>query len=434
MKGVEVGLGLGLGLVGVVVVGVGYAKGKGKREGEEGKKGETTTELFPMETVMLKEKETTVTTVTFFAGDVRDAEDFLKPRMEAILQKNRWLAGAVGIKRGKGVLTFPGEEAGHLELPPDMFRVYDCDGEVSLHRGTDYAAFANCLSHRIVKAGPTNLVWTVTLIPDAREPSTRFALVTSMAHAVGDGCTYYEIHNQLTGACAIRAISPLRDWGVYERMREACTTLAEVFTGAFFTGIAFRMLYGLVTRKKPTMRLVYVNEEWVKAQKARVTSATGGREFISTNDAVTSWFFADMGAPMNLMAINFRGRIENCSNDNAGNYEDMVYYLSGDADEPLQIRRSLKGMRRTSDSQLGSTLSRLLGKGSLCTNWSTFAKPARIDKVVPDLHLPLFKSGDLPYGWALCVLFKPDAARTGILLLSYQDPKDVEPMGDAIGF
>ena len=43
------------------------------------------------------------------------------------------------------------------------------------------------------------------------------------------------------------------------------------------------------------------------------------------------------------MAINFRNRLENCDDNDVGNYEDLVTYRPADFATPQLIRKSLEG-------------------------------------------------------------------------------------------
>jgi len=105
-----------------------------------------------------------------------------KRRLEEIVRKNPWLAGAV---KGDYHLWSPDEEA---TLKPGMFRVCE-HGEVDFHRKTPLEDMES-LNRFQIPAGETDLLFSCNLIPDSHE-SSRFAAVCSMSHVCGDGATYY---------------------------------------------------------------------------------------------------------------------------------------------------------------------------------------------------------------------------------------------------
>ena len=128
----------------------------------------------------------------------------------------------------------------------------------------------------------------------------------------------------------------------------------------------------MAKEKKCAISHTYLDKSWVRDQKAQPTE---GVDFISTNDALTSWFMKeadeeDSSPCVGLMAVNGRGRVENCEDTDAGNYEDMIYYLGPeDHGTPSLIRKSLKVMNRVGNTRMPSLLARLRMRGSLVTNW-----------------------------------------------------------------
>ena len=47
---------------------------------------------------------------------------------------------------------------------------------------------------------------------------------------------------------------------------------------------------------------------------------------MSTNDCITSEFCSLLKCDVALMAVNFRGKIDGCGDDDVGNYEDLIAY------------------------------------------------------------------------------------------------------------
>ena len=388
----------------------------------------TTAELLPMDTLLLKQKESSVTTVTFFEGDIDAAEAEIGKNCAALLRLNPWLCGRSFLRGGKGYLKWP---TICEETPPDVFVRRDIEG---LHRNTEYAEISRLLTDRMCPRGPTDRNWLVTLVPDSESPTKRFCVVTSMNHGMGDGHTYYKCHNIVVGATDPEPLVCERNREAAEEVDRMCPTRKEIFTVPFFLGIALRLLYGRVTGYEPAIRSFEVDDEWLAREKER-----GGLDpqvkFVSSNDCVTSWFLrqcrqvslpssavllasnlallrsqtsGDMPI-LGMMAVNFRGRIEGSHNDAlAGNYESTVYYLPGDFESPGLIRRSLATMRRCGNQTgLGSFSTRVRTPGALISNWTSFCLPPKLRGCRELLHRPLFNPEELPPGWALGVVFRP---------------------------
>ena len=121
-----------------------------------------------------------------------------------------------------------------------------------------------------------------------------------MSHVVGDGCTFYEVHNMVVGASECAALDIKRKWDVQEKIDEAIQTKKELFTPFFFAGLVFRLIYGNLLRKKPRSLLCYLDDEWVKEQKR---TPGEGVSFVSTNDCITSWFLGRFDLSFFLLCL-----------------------------------------------------------------------------------------------------------------------------------
>ena len=370
----------------------------------------TTAELLPMDTLLLKQKESSVTTVTFFEGDIDAAEAEIGKNCEALLRLNPWLCGRSFLRGGKGYLKWP---TICEETPPDVFVRRDIEG---LHRNTDFADLFRLLGDRITPPGPTDRNWLVTLVPDSESPTKRFCVVTCINHGVGDGHTYYKCHNMVLGATEPEPLVCERNREAAMKAENMCPTRKEIyFTAPVILGLMFRKLYGRVMGYEPAVRTFEVDAEWLAREKERAPKSDPQVKFVSTNDCISSWFLrqcsqtsGDMPV-LGMMAVNFRGRIEGSRNDAlAGNYESTVYYLRGDFESPGLIRRSLATMRRCGNQTgLGSFSTRVRTPWSLISNWTSFCLPPKLRGCRELLHRPLFNPEELPPGWALGVVFRP---------------------------
>merc|ERR1711977_5541 len=433
------GLGLSLGLVAARAW-----KGKAPCLNAQNKGGETKVvveKLLPVEELILANNEPSVTTITFFKGRYERASEVLRGRVEAIVKKNPWLLGSVSGKH----LVYPVLEETQVPscIPQEMFQVKKLD----LHRDTPYETIGEVLEGFVVLPGRCSMLWRNTVIPDASDEN-RFALVTSMSHVAGDGNTYYQIFNQLCGSMEITALSPARKADCARAIEDLTKTRRELMGPSFFIGIALRMLYGAtLAREKVHARMAFLSDAWVTKSKKEAKAkggegGGGGVGYISTNDAVTSWFFRkSRNCRLSLMAVNFRNRVENCASADAGNYEDMIYYLPGDVETPGLIRKSLGQFKRAGSPETvlpSSFLGRLGLNGALVTNWSTFYRPGRIPDCVEDLHLPVALLGHMPHFWTLCVIFRPTPTKLGLFLcglsgdIKEYEEEDGGPLGESV--
>ena len=245
----------------------------------------TTAELLPMDTLLLKQKESSVTTVTFFEGDIDAAEAEIGKNCEALLRLNPWLCGRSFLRGGKGYLKWP---TICEETPPDVFVRRDIEG---LHRNTEYAEISRLLGDRITPPGPTDRNWLVTLVPDSESPTKRFCVVTCINHGMGDGHTYYKCHNMVVGATDPEPLVCERNKEAAMKAENMCPTSKEIyFTAPVILGLMFRKLYGRVTGYEPAVRTFEVDAEWLAREKERALKSDPKVKFVSSNDCVTSWF------------------------------------------------------------------------------------------------------------------------------------------------
>lgn len=377
--------------------------------------------LLDVERTLQFARASPVTTVTFFEGSCADAEAFVRERMAEVVALNPWILGSV--VDGALVFDYHPEVADTSTWPDGVC----AKANLPLTRSTPLKAISAALRSAIVNDhGPGQPVWRTTFVPDVKAPGERFALVASMSHVVGDGATYYSIFNMLTGTDAPAVLDPRR-----KRDVDAARTALYQGERPFYKSWAFlasRFVFQahsvLLDRFGPpsvrcTARLFHVSDEWIAEQKAQTRKA-GDADFISTNDAITSWFLRnfDTGA----MFVNFRNRLPNCLSTDAGNYEGFIGYMRADVATPALVRRSLATFRRMAEpaTSLPSSLGYLRGPdfGGV-TNWASFAKAPALPKCTQDLHLPVFDKfeGMMPSTHAACIIFRPTPGKLALYLL-----------------
>ena len=122
-----------------------------------------------------------------------------------------------------------------------------------------------------------------------REPANaRWSLLVSMSHVVGDGYTFYMIHNMLgKDACA---------WPM--ETKRVCFDPVRCLKDAPFHG---KWLFWILRQtanqcggakkgNELVFRSRYVRSEWLEEQKSSLAEEDEV-PFVSANDLLTSWFF-----------------------------------------------------------------------------------------------------------------------------------------------
>jgi hypothetical protein len=157
----------------------------------------------------------------------------------------------------------------------------------------------------------------------------------------------------------------------------------------------------------------------VAVETAKAKAVKEGRAaFVSTNDVITSSYTMAVGARVCDMAINFRNRMEGITNTDAGNYEWVIHYSPADAAHPALIRRSIETYRGAADPPvlLPKGVERLVCRGAIITNWTTFIGDLSFRGCTQQLHLPLYEGSEVAFEG--CIIFRPRPGETAVLLFS----------------
>lgn len=416
-----------------------------------------------------------VTTITLYEGDA--PLEFLRDRICRMLEKNPWLLSRI-VKKG----TAEGKEMMAHATVFDAERVVDQHfsayepGEVGLSLGLSYEELFQCLQPlQCARSKPATdkdeVLFKVAIVPvetgagesDTSRPLQRaialpgFALVVSMNHTLGDGHTYYQLYRMLSADSEIDELDPLRVTGF-----EAAKTIiiGDKETGMLKSaglslGILGTYLATRFGRRAP--QNIFVNEVdpvWVYKVKAGA-GQEGQVPFVSSNDALTSWFFRHMGSDLNIMVANFRSRLPSVldlSDSHAGNYEANIPYFPGDLETPALIRQSIREddgtfrARRAGSPSTGipGFWTLLRNKTAIITNWATFyadiilenGSPDQQSGMHPKLHLPIMEpDGLITSVWNSAIIFRPRAGALGLLMITRRfDSHSLAelPLGDEV--
>ena len=407
-----------------------------------------------------------VTTITLYQGSA--PVENLRSRLTMMLEKNPWLTSRIVKKdTADGIVAMAYSKTFDAESLLDQhFSVYD-PGDVGFSLSMPYEELVHCLlpvqCERSKQAIDSDVpLFKVAVVPieaeeiadDQATPLQQvitlpgFALVVSMNHTLGDGHTYYKLYGMLSTDTDVEALEPVR----VADFEKAKTEVIGKNENAMFTsagiglGIMGTYMGAKVTRRKPQNVCIHsVDPAWAAHEKANAKQA-GQVPFVSTNDALTSWFFREMKSDLNIMVANYRSRkpsILGLKERHVGNYEANVPYFPGDVETPTLIRQSISGAdggfrthrAGSPPTEIPKFLTLIRNKCSLITNWATFYRDVVLQDNAPGnetrlynpkLHLPIMASdGIITSVWNNCIIFRPRAGELGILMITRRFDSDM---------
>ena len=366
--------------------------------------GQTLIRLLPNERAPIVCMSPATSAVTFFEGSVAQARQHLSERVAAIVAANPWLAATLDRHPDTDELSLfvcRAREGPPTTAPP----LFSCLEGLGVIRDDRYEQLvkklqpALCSTSNEAVGRASEPLWKVRLIPLDGQ-NDRFAVVVSANHSLLDGHGFYKLYSMLSARTPVRSLTVERDQAVPARIRESLGGEPSAMdpAGGFVLRFIFHQILNALSPRTKSMGF-YLNESWVNDEKKRAESS-GAVPFVSTNDVYTSAFCRAVAADSALMAINFRGRVEGCTEDMAGNYEDLMQYFRQDFATPELIRRSVAPQAGSPFKRAGTPASRpfssfehLFGGPTYAaiTNWATFNREAlALPGATEQLHIPLF--------------------------------------------
>jgi hypothetical protein len=380
------------------------------------------------------EQGVAVSAVTFFKGEC-DVE-FIKKRTGQVLQANPWLAATWRKKMfHKTQLLYPKEIGGDaIQSRLDKHFLQVEINEPSWEE--DYLKLMKALAPYLCKNGAQLLnnknakdvpFRVVVVTNTANGQGGKFLLLVSINHTLADGATFYKICAMLSEDGAVQALDPVRLGPVAfrdladETMGKEARKLASKFW--LTLNIIGSIISDAKRGKRREVLLSYVDKDFIRKEKERA-AAEGKVSFVSTNDILTSLvlgkqvFQADIG----LFEVDLRGRLPSCPTNKAGNYSLLLPVTAADVESPSLIRQSLvQGppftlKRPATDGQPFKRLYR--SKCAAVSNWTALQQDIQLPgNCEPYLHLPMMNIlGPSPFPG--CLIFRPKANETGVLLIS----------------
>lgn len=373
-----------------------------------------------------------VSTLTWFRGNFKTASKQLEHRMKLMIQKNPWLCGRVRVKYGRKLKLHLSYPLGDASTKDNLVVLNEDHSPIS--RDTPMAEFGHCLKNFMINNNQRDPIFGATIVPCTKNPNDNFAVMIQMSHTVGDGATYYKLLHMLlsTDEKNIVELNARRNMNSEEQQISLMGEKEASFVNS--PGCVMSIMKGylqfILSRRSLVLEFGMVDQSKIEEMKATAAKESS-IPFVSTNDVITSWYLQHYQAGFGFMGINWRDRLENLTELDAGNYENVLFFRKEDSATPGLIRKSLKSFKRavTVDDEMPGFWEVLRTSTiPIVTNWSTFAKKNDIVECEEDIHLPIFS---IPYYSVTIPLLILYRARDEQLGLCYFNTDGVNPLEHA---
>lgn len=379
-----------------------------------------------------------INTITFFDGSISIVS--LREKVKEIVTLNPWLRSRLvnSAEFGETAALYPTEYNPDLDTNDFFYFLVD----TVLTKDMDYSTMSNYLSKVMVKKGTECIgknepLFKVSLIE--MKNSKEYALVVSLSHVLGDGHTFYRLYEMLDINKPAVALNPIRHHNFMDNLRSSNgkKLIDWMNSPLLVAGLLCTVIFGAIPKaaaynlNNKTVENIKSNYHRKNSNADESLSEYGAVPFISTNDIITSWFFKQCNSKYGMMAINFRNRLvkkccirftliynmlyvhrlEGYTDDDAGNYENIILYNSDDYSCPNYIRQSISTFRSKSNA-VPSIYESLTFNISVVTNWSSFYRDITLSEdketaplsVQQSLHMPLMNLSDIIFR-DLCIIF-----------------------------
>lgn len=337
-----------------------------------------------------------VNTATMYRGGAPVA--VIRRRLIQIIRKNPWLTARLVHENGKYSFKYSGDwdsdlVAEHLEFTEDRSLVLELD----------YESFTKKIERFIVPNGTSCVNRNAPLfkVSVVQNPSG-FAFIMSMSHCLGDGTTFYNIYGMFDGEISsVRPLIPERVLSYTEDVQKK-SPMQRFFSSVPF--IARVLLFIFFEPKKTKAQIYKIQKSWVDAEKESAMKAkqSSGKskgkgkmredQVVSTNDVLVSWWARRAQFDFCLMAVNFRGRLQQLSRDHAGNYSGVTLMSGMDAATPAGVRTAVSKILVQPETL--PTAAQIFGFNcGIATNWTTFYTEVTFGHCTLLRHMPVFVSG-----------------------------------------
>ena len=391
--------------------------------------------LHSLETTYLILLVPAVSTVTFYKGACPLA--YIKKRVAQLVIANPWLLSRL-VSKAKGDIDLVFNEAPEKLIDQYVDSIVHLVHDPTLSPDAPYDVTSNKIDKYLVKPGENcvNKLEPLFKVIVIHIDDGTFAVVFSISHLIGDGFTFYELYGMLSESSEVRQLQSKRDFD-FERKVDAKMNGNDTYSYILSLATTFNILKTLLWDPAPTMHVFRVSERWIADEKARYASSPAAHtesddstsvgnstnsnsvtapRFISTNDIITSWFFRFCCCDIGFMLINLRNRVEDVTEEHAGNYQSLIGYQKVDFTEPYLIRQSITGvMRRAVSGAYPSFLQASRARLNMLTSWVTFYKDVKLPGCVQTLHIPIGANKNVSMQ-DVGILFRPSANELAMIV------------------
>lgn len=365
--------------------------------------GKTAISLMPLER-NLSVFESPIATISFFNGSWKKASEHLSRRVDEIMERNPWLGGILVMDREDNFNLRIYYDPTGTDKPKGHFEVYDPFVIPISRENTsyeDYALRLEAMGATVASnteiTGKNKPLWKVSIIPDSEDPSSRFALCVSMSHVLGDGYTYYMLFKMLASGVSVECMNPVR---VPNFEEAAIEKLGKKEVDYLRNATRKPMLQFPPDKEDPMVFKVFeLDNTWLKTTNQRRQSVLDGRssDIVSTNSAISSWFYQLNEASVGLRAVNLRHRIGGCevTDHHAGNYIHAIAYTPANYTSIGQIEESLETLKQRGEDPLPAFSWSMTS--SVSVSWDSFFRDELVlaADIEQTLHLPLYNLNTL---------------------------------------
>jgi hypothetical protein len=394
-----------------------------------------------------------ISSITLYQGDIT-SKFSLSDQVLMILKANPWLAGRLvyhqfsGRKKKEIVLKYP-RNFPDTKLKDHYFEKWISSTE--FHEKLAFDRLWEITSPFLCKSGKDStdndeILFKIIIfkIYDANNNESqsnrkviRTALVCSMSHVIGDGHTFYHVYGFLDGHAPVESLIIKRDTSYpscvnkergefYEKgLKSWKLKAAIIIRRLFFAKPVFVKVFLVnqeLLNEKKREYLNTIQQSTSPLSSTKTTSSSIGihrekRNILSSNDILTSLFFNKLNVLYGLMAINFRGRKKEYTNNHAGNYQGPLIYSQEDYQSPFGIRQALLNNYSAPNTKFPENFHIFCKfEPTLITNWSSFYIHLKFPGMNSHIyHVPLMYNNTVICD--TCVIFKKDPEQLALLTL-----------------
>jgi hypothetical protein len=302
---------------------------------------------------------------------------------------------------------------------PCTEKLFELVEDPTVHEGMPYDLLNKCVVEHGVRPGFLCLdadrpIFKVTIL---RCNMDSFVLTMSLSHAIADGDTFYQIYRMLDTSQPIEVLQPTRVQAFTAMAREKVGPAIQDWKVSKRTSFSYALkhYYAGYGYSRKFAALYTVDPDWLVNEKQLQRAACEAREFLSSNDILTTEIFKLCDVDFGSMMVNLRNRLEGISSDLAGNYCDSLGFFREDLCKgPVAIRRALNGAEpRDFQPSLLQTVGMRFGT---VTSWASFHRDLELDGCQVGEHFPVFDPMGVPRNTA--TIYSPRKGCLGVMIVA----------------